>query len=98
MSMGIRESENTAQNPDESFSDYLNRWWNKLMLVRNKPSEQELIKVFISGTLPIFRDEICFLPLREFADVYRKGAKIEDRFWKRKRRMRKVGLELAGEE
>src|SRR2546430_9712369 len=78
MNMSMEELKNTAQNPDESFSDYLNRWWNKLMLVRNKPNEQELIKVFISWTLPIFRDKICFLHLREFADVYRLGAKIED--------------------
>src|SRR2546425_13000016 len=85
VNMGMEELEKIAQNLDESFSDYLNRWWNKLILVHNKPSEQELIRVFISRTLPLFRDELCFLPLREFVDVYREGVKIEDRLSKEKK-------------
>src|SRR3989441_7246538 len=78
MNVGLRELENTTQNPDESFSDYLNRWRKKLIMIRNKPDEQELIKIFIRGTLPPFRNKMYCIPLRDFSDVYRMGASIED--------------------
>src|SRR3989440_7295310 len=70
-----------TQNLNEPFSDYLNRWWNKLMLVRNKPDEQGLIRVFISGTLPSFRKEMYFLPFDDFMDVCQVGMDIERRIW-----------------
>src|SRR2546425_10772945 len=79
MNVGLRELENTTQNPDESFSDYLNRWRKKLIMIRNKPDEQELIKVFIRGTLPPFCNKMYCISLKDFSDVYRMGASIEDR-------------------
>src|SRR3989442_7001900 len=79
--ISMEELKNITQNPSETFSDYLNRWWNNLMLVRNKPDEQGLIRVFISGTLPSFRKEMYFLPFDEFMDVRQVGMDIERRMW-----------------
>src|SRR2546425_7404227 len=79
--ISMEELKSTTQNPNESFSDYLNRWWNRLMLVRNKPDEQGLIRIFISGTLPSFRKEMYFLPFEDFVDVRRVGTSIERRLW-----------------
>src|SRR5256886_11828838 len=75
------ELKGITQNLNEPFSDYLNRWWNKLMLVRNKPDEQGLIRVFLSGTLPTFRKEMYFLPYDGFMDVRQVGMDIERRIW-----------------
>src|SRR2546430_15546330 len=60
MNVGLRELENATQNQDETLSEYLSRWRKKLILVRNKPDEQELIKIFIQGTLPQFRNKMYF--------------------------------------
>src|SRR2546429_2649949 len=79
--ISMEELKGTTQDPNESFSDYLNWWWNRLMLVRNKPDEQGLIRVFISGTLPSFRKEMYFLPFEDFMDVRRVGKSIEHRLW-----------------
>src|SRR2546423_9178929 len=79
MSMSLRELKNTAQNPGESFTDYLKRWRKKLILIRNKPDESELIKIFINGTLPPFRDRMYFALLKDFSEVHQMGLKIEDR-------------------
>jgi hypothetical protein len=51
------------------------------MLVRNKPDEQGLIRVFLSGTLPTFRKEMYFLPYDDFMDVRQVGMDIERRIW-----------------
>src|SRR2546430_534962 len=79
--ISMEELKGVTQNPNEPFSDYLNRWWNKLMLVRNKPDEQGLIRVFLSGTLPSFRKERYFLPFDDFMDVRQVGIDIERRIW-----------------
>src|SRR3989441_3405278 len=79
MNVGLRELENTTQGLNESFPDYLNRWRKKLILIRNKPDEQELIKIFIKGTLPPFRNQMYCIPLRDFSEVYRMRVSIEDR-------------------
>src|SRR3989440_4198350 len=78
-SMSLRELKNTAQNPGESFTDYLKRWRKKLILVRNKPDESDLIKIFINGTLSPFRDKMYFALLKDFSEVHQMGLKIEDR-------------------
>src|SRR3989441_12000306 len=69
-SMSLRELKNTAQNPGESFTDYLKRWRKKLILVRNKPDESDLIKIFINGTLSPFRDKMYFALLKDFSEVH----------------------------
>src|SRR2546430_3242783 len=79
--ISMDELKAVTQNLNEPFSDYLNRWWNKLMLVRNKPDEQGLIRVFLSGTLPTFRKEMYFLPYDDFMDVRQVGMDIERRIW-----------------
>src|SRR2546425_1957377 len=79
--ISMEELKGITQNPNEPFSDYLNRWWNKLMLVRNKPDEQGLIRVFLNGTLPTFRKEMYFLPYDDFMDVRQVGMDIERRIW-----------------
>src|SRR3989441_9959185 len=79
--ISMEELKGITQNPNEPFSDYLNRWWNKLMLVRNKPDEQGLIRVFLNGTLPSFRKEMYFLPYDDFMDVRQVGMDIERRMW-----------------
>ena len=79
MNVSLTELRNITQNPDESFSDYLKRWKKKLILVRNKPDEQELIRIFINGTSPPFRDRLCFALLKDFSEVHQMGSKIEDR-------------------
>src|SRR3989442_7633598 len=79
MSMSLRELKNTAQNPGESFTDYLKGWRKKLILIRNKPDESELIKIFINGTLAPFRNKMYFALLKDFSEVHQMGLKIEDR-------------------
>src|SRR3989441_7054821 len=78
MNVGLRELENTTQGPNESFPDYLNRWRKKLILIRNKPDEQELIKIVINGTLAPLRNQMYCIPLRDFSEVYRMGVSIKD--------------------
>src|SRR3989442_4263519 len=85
MNVGLRELENTTQGPNESFPDYLNRWRKKLILIRNKPDEQELIKIFINGTLTPFRNQMYCIPLRDVSEVYRMGVSIEDRLREEKK-------------
>src|SRR2546425_2345249 len=85
MNVGLRELENTTQGINESFPDYLNRWRKKLFLIRNKPDEQELIKIFINGTLAPFRNQMYCIPLRDFSEVYRMGVSIEDRLREEKK-------------
>src|SRR3989442_3677800 len=79
--ISMEELKGITQNPSETFSDYLNRWWHNLMLVRNKPDEQGLIREFISGTSPSFRKEMYFLPFDDFMDVRQVGIDIELRMW-----------------
>src|SRR2546426_11404201 len=78
MNVGFRELETTTQNQDESFSDYLTRWRKKLILIKNRPDENELIELFIKGTLPAFRNKMYYIPLKDFSEVYKMRIRIEN--------------------
>src|SRR2546429_7210481 len=78
MNVGLRELETTMQKRDEPFIDYLTRWRKRLILIKNRPDESELIEMFIKGTLPEFRSKLYFIPIKDFAEVYKMGIRIEN--------------------
>src|SRR2546425_1010163 len=92
MNVGLRELEITTQKRDESFIDYLTRWRKRLILIKNRPDESELIEMFIKGTLPEFRNKLYFIPLKDFSEVYKMGIRIENRLNEEKRANAKPGF------
>src|SRR3989441_10907811 len=78
LNVGLRELETTVQKRDEPFIDYLTRWRKRLILIKHRPDESELIEMFIKGTLPEFRNKLYFIPLKDFAEVYKMGIRIEN--------------------
>src|SRR3989449_2806416 len=92
MNVGLRELETTVQKRDEPFVDYLTRWRKRLILIKNRPEESELIEMFIKGTLPEFRSKLYFIPLKDFGEVYKMGIRIENQLNEEKRANVRTGF------
>src|SRR3989442_10977087 len=92
MNVGLRELETTIENRGESFIDYLTRWRKRLILIKNRPDESELIEMFIKGTLPEFRNKLYFIPLKDFSEVYKMGIRIENQLNEERRANFKPGF------
>ena len=61
------------QKIDETFTDYIARWRAKVTQMRNRLDTKEQIKIFIKGTLPVFREKLYYMPLTKFSQVYEVG-------------------------
>src|SRR5256884_3079950 len=92
MNVGLRELETTVQKRDEPFIDYLTWWRKRLILIKNRPDENELIEMFIKGTLPEFRNKLYFIPLKDFSEVYNMGIRIENQLNEERRANVKPGF------
>src|SRR2546425_1611136 len=92
LNVGLRELETTVQKRDEPFVDYLTRWRKRLILIKNRPEESELIEMFIKGTLPEFRSKLYFIPLKDFGEVYKMGIRIENQLNEERRANVRTGF------
>src|SRR3989442_13048980 len=85
MNMGLGELKVITQNLGESFPDYFKRWRRKMITIRGKPDEQELIRIFIKGILSPFQDQMYSTYFRNFSEVYLMGIGIENRLLEEKK-------------
>src|SRR2546429_2474104 len=92
MNVGLRELETIVQKRDEPFIEYLTRCRKRLVLLKNRPEESELIEMFIKGTLPEFRSKLYFIPLKDFGEVYKMGIRIENQLNEEKRANVRTGF------
>ena len=52
MEMSLRDLENTKQEQDESFEEYIDHWRSQLLIMQTRPSERDQIKMIVKGTKP----------------------------------------------
>ena len=52
--VSLRELQNTTQESDETFTDFLTRWREKLAQIKHKPTESDQLDIAI---------EVCISPL-----------------------------------
>ena len=52
MDMSLRDLENTKQEQEESFKEYVDRWRSHLLRMQTRPLEKDQIKMIVKGTKP----------------------------------------------
>ena len=50
--MSLRDLENTKQEQEESFKEYVDHWRSQLVRMQTRPSENDQIKMIVKGTKP----------------------------------------------
>ena len=73
----LADLEVVQQKSNESFNDYYLRWMQKANMVKQKPSESDMISRLIAGALPTYSDVMEFQNLLTFSDVNTVRLKVE---------------------
>ena len=74
----FRELEILNQGENEGFTTYLTRWRGVAATLVSAPTEEEMVKTFISNLQPEYKDHLKYRGLTTFAKVYDIGVDIED--------------------
>ena len=74
----FRELEILKQGENEGFTIYLTRWRGVAATLVSAPTEEEMVKTFISGLQQKYKDHLKYRGLTTFAKVDDIGVDIED--------------------
>ena len=69
--------QNIRQEPDESFTDFMNRWREKLALMKHKPTELDQLFIAVEACIPPIADKLNNMGIRNFEELYRFGVQAE---------------------
>ena len=50
--LSLRDLENTKQEQEKSFKEYVDCWRSQLLRMQTRPSEKDQIKMIVKGTKP----------------------------------------------
>ena len=78
--VSLRELQNTTQESDESFTDFLTRWREKLAQMKYKPSESDQLDIAIEACIPPLASKLKDMGVRDFNKLYRFGVQVEANF------------------
>ena len=69
--VSLRELQNTTQESDEPFTDFLTRWREKLAQIKHRPTESDQLIIAIEVYIPPMANKLKDMGIREFKDLYR---------------------------
>ncbi|XP_065863082.1 uncharacterized protein [Euphorbia lathyris] len=73
----LKELESTKQQARESFSDFVKRWRAKVAVMKQKPLEQDQIRMVVGNTLPYIKNELRYMPFTDFNQMYSYALTVE---------------------
>ena len=76
--MSIRDLELTKQKPNESFSDFLTRFMNKVGLMKNKLAEKDQVRMVVRNISPNLVERLQMMNPKSFVDLYDDGLQAEE--------------------
>ena len=65
----LRDLETTEQRCNETFSEYMMRWKNKVSKMVNRPNENDQINMVFKNLLPTYNNRLLSLPINSFAKL-----------------------------
>ena len=74
----LRDLETTKQGFNETFSEYMMKWKNKVSRMVNMPNEKDQINMIIKNLVPAYNNRLLSSPINSFVDLCDCGMRIED--------------------
>ena len=71
--MSIKDLELTKQSSNESFSDFLTRFMNKIGLMKNKLVEKNQVRMVVHNISPNLVERLQMMNPKSFVDLYDDG-------------------------
>ena len=78
LEVSIRDLELTKQKLDESFSDFLTRFMNKVGLMKNKLAEKDQVRMIVYNVSPNLVERLQMMNPKSFVDLYDDGLQAEE--------------------
>ena len=69
----MRDLLSTKQKFNESFTDYLFRWREKLGQMKHRPAKADQLMIAMDGCSPVLARKLRDLGIRNFKELYRFG-------------------------
>ena len=88
--MSIRDLELTKQRSNESFSDFLTRFMNKVGLMKNKLAEKDQVRMVVHNVSPNLIERLQMMNLKSFVDLYDDGLQAEEMENEKKKNTRSI--------
>ena len=76
--VSLRELQNTTQESDEPFTDFLTRWREKLAQMKHKPAESDQLDLAIEACVPPLANKLKDMGIRVEAYVPHLASKLKD--------------------
>ena len=73
LEVSIRDLELTKQKLNESFSDFLTRFMNKVGLMKNKLAEKDQVRMVVRNVLPNLVERLQMMNPKSIVDLYDNG-------------------------
>ena len=68
--VSLRELQNTTQESDEPFIEFLTRWREKLAQMKHKPAESDQSDIAIEACIPPLASKLKDMGIRDFKELY----------------------------
>ena len=81
----MRDLQNTKQKYNESFTEYLTWWREKLGQMRHRPAKADQLIIAMEGCVPALSKKLGDLGIRNFEELYRFGVQKESEFAQEKK-------------
>ena len=75
--VSLRELQNTTQESDEPFTDFLTRWREKLAQMKHKPAESDQLDIAIEAYISPLASKLKDMGIRNFNELYHFGVQVE---------------------
>ena len=76
--MSIRDLKLTKQRSNESFSDFLTRFMNKVGLMKNKLYEKDQVRMVVRNVSPNLVEMLQMMNPKPFVDLYDDGLQAKE--------------------
>ena len=91
LEVSIRDLELTKQKYNESFSDFLTRFINKVGLMKNKLAEKDQIRMIVRNVSPNLVERLQIMNPKIFVDLYDDGLQAEEMENEKKKNTQSTG-------
>ena len=81
----------TKQKYNESFSDFLTRFMNKVGLMKNKLAKKDQVRMIVCNVSPNFVERLQMMNPKSFVDLYDDGLQAEEIGNEKKKTTRSTG-------
>ena len=91
LEVSIRDLELTKQRSNESFSNFLTRFMNKVGLMKNKLAEKDQVRMVVHNVSPNLVERLQMMNPKSFVDLYDDGLQAEEIENEKKKNTRSAG-------